>query len=724
MMALRIYLPARDASMIKIFRSRFWLFFLGIGFFFAVNHYFGFRIDGILYLLQVIHRWHPERFIGDAAFMFGNQDSFTIFSPIYGVFIKLFSVDPGAKIACLVMQGLWCVSFLYMVRKYAAKFHCSLVALPFALTFFALFSNGGINAEFPVGKVGFWLIEPCVVSRLLAEGVAIAGLALLFDHNKYKALGLFLLGTLIHPLLAGWCLPLWLFFHYPKTKIPIVIAAALFPLTILLHKGSFDAYPADWLPRPLEFFVSLRCASRYIAYLLAFFAVWKFSHNGKMRKLAAVSLLLLVIAVYLYITSVFTEHIFLYQVQPFRIEWLCIVLSSILFAAFAWERFLLARKKKKVFTRHNLGLSLLAVALFFPEHYLPASLCCAFLFFIQERTIPESVSRLFKCLLLLLAISEFALICYTNFVLNEVALPFSIPLSSAFDWVLKIGKWEQVFALLALGFFWRQLRWPSILCFAIFFVFPEFVLFPLVAVVLWLLPPQKQSINIVVLLIAGLCGIEVSTVAHKMNLSLFICIITLAVFAAFIAAGKKENKNKRYIFVISSILACACYVAAFAGWDIRQPEQRISERQMNAFVDMVVFPQVRNRGKMLVSVSGYALATPRLQFLSGAYVDDVMNIGEVFYKGQYEMSVSHKNRMVHGADTLKYERMPQYEVWIKSQENNSEILLSRTKYLCGIGDIEYWMTDVRFDASRIADSAYLGDLRTKVYLYSCLENRK
>lgn len=95
----------------KLLRNRWILFFLGIGFFFAVNHYSGIQVDGRLYLLQAIHYMHLDQFVNDVPFLFGNQGSFSIFSPIYGIFIRLFSVDQSSKIACFLMQLLWAFAF-------------------------------------------------------------------------------------------------------------------------------------------------------------------------------------------------------------------------------------------------------------------------------------------------------------------------------------------------------------------------------------------------------------------------------------------------------------------------------------------------------------------------------------------------------------------------------------------------------------------------------------
>ena len=57
------------------------VYLFGIVIFFAFSHYSGYVLDAVLYLLQTVNYLHPERFVNDVPFMFGNQDSFSIYSP-------------------------------------------------------------------------------------------------------------------------------------------------------------------------------------------------------------------------------------------------------------------------------------------------------------------------------------------------------------------------------------------------------------------------------------------------------------------------------------------------------------------------------------------------------------------------------------------------------------------------------------------------------------------
>ena len=102
----------------------------------------GIRIDGVLYTLQVIHRWFPERFVGDPPFMFGNQDSFTIFSPVYGFLMSHLSVDVAAMVITLVIQLVFAVAMILFIRAFARKFNFEHWTLPLAIAFFTIYISG------------------------------------------------------------------------------------------------------------------------------------------------------------------------------------------------------------------------------------------------------------------------------------------------------------------------------------------------------------------------------------------------------------------------------------------------------------------------------------------------------------------------------------------------------------------------------------------------------
>ena len=93
-----------------LLKSKWIVYFVGLAAFFMLIHYYGFFSDASLYLLQVIHFLDPSRFENDVPFMFGNQDAYSIFSPIVAVFFKIFGVNAGGMVATLIAQLFWCLA--------------------------------------------------------------------------------------------------------------------------------------------------------------------------------------------------------------------------------------------------------------------------------------------------------------------------------------------------------------------------------------------------------------------------------------------------------------------------------------------------------------------------------------------------------------------------------------------------------------------------------------
>ena len=296
---------------------------ISILFFFCVNHFDGFRQDGILYALQCMNRLEPGRFLNDPAFMFGNQDAFSVFSLIYSVFLKCLPIDLGTFTFCFLIQTFVAASACWMLFRWCAKSHLMHLSLLMTLLFLTLFSYGEERTEL---FVSIKTLEAFPVARSLAVGFGFLGFAFLFDKKKISLL-LFLIGSWIHPLTVGWCLPFWGFFWFPKMRMPVVALSLFIPLTILVGREPFAPFPKDWLDLSFDTDHLSDVVSNLFLYVL-FFAVSLKQKLGKKWKRTVSSFLpVLCVAVYWLVVSVVLRHIFLFQVQTFRIEWICHVFA-------------------------------------------------------------------------------------------------------------------------------------------------------------------------------------------------------------------------------------------------------------------------------------------------------------------------------------------------------------------------------------------------------------
>ena len=101
-----------------IYKKNWLVYLFGISLFLAFVRYKGYDFDAALYLLQVMNYLQPERFVNDVPFMFGNQDSFSLFSPIVAVAFKIFGVNTGGIVVTLLLQVALCSSIIALIYRW------------------------------------------------------------------------------------------------------------------------------------------------------------------------------------------------------------------------------------------------------------------------------------------------------------------------------------------------------------------------------------------------------------------------------------------------------------------------------------------------------------------------------------------------------------------------------------------------------------------------------
>ena len=212
--------------MVKILKNKYLPFLFAVPLFFSVYHYSGIVVDAILYVTQYVHSLNPARFLGDPAFDFGNQGSLGFFSPILGLFVEPLGVTLGAFVYTLVVQFSWIVAAVFMVKSLLRLTWQRLWVLPVTILFVMVFSNGIGFAHIR----WFQYVSVYACSRSLSVVIGVVALALLFSKKNLLSLLFIIAGTAVHPITAGWCLPFWMFFLFPKTRVPVVALSLLFPL--------------------------------------------------------------------------------------------------------------------------------------------------------------------------------------------------------------------------------------------------------------------------------------------------------------------------------------------------------------------------------------------------------------------------------------------------------------------------------------------------------------
>lgn len=702
--------------MIKLLENKKHYFLFGLLFFFLFAHYHGYILDAALYLLQVVNHLHPERFVNDVPFMFGNQDSFSLFSPVISQIFKVLGVNLGGTVATLVLELFWCIAALFLVDRWSEHFGMRKWALPIFCVFVVVFAfqtyacGGG---EFPV-------IDTLLVARFLSEIFALFALAFLFSKNRYASLVLFLVATSIHPLMCGWGIPLWLFFHFPKTRLPIVVASALFPLTAFLHIDRFDFYGDDWITKPYVFTPNWEDSLNYLGYLFFWLSMYKGIGKPGIRKFSLAMFWVVLIGFYFQYIASFTGHIFLFQVQPYRIQWFCIMPVLPVFALFAHEKI---RGEAKLCVRDYaiFFLSLCAIA---QRQYVLVLLVLVALIFIPNKfEIKWSVKqKWFNLIFVVTFIFLLAKITLFNYIEMGIQQGFgdvqmAISLMTLPD---KLAPMAMLLVLLLTIVAFVQKRYWVALALGLSYCNAHFTVLPLMAIVFYLIPNMTVKGRRVLLALTGaLSFAEILSSVQGTPVMSVLFIAELFILTLLFLRFKNCN-SKKVAALLLSVTATSFAAWDVYKWDARDLFAKENERQMDAFFEQPIFPQVVDRGKILFVVDGEGPLQSRFNFLTGAYGDESIYVGEIFYKGQFQESNRRRTALLTG-DTVKV-HLGNYSTRISKVYADLDTLTSRIDYLCGVGDIGHVATDYGNIPLTKIDSTYLDIKKKYVYLYKCGKN--
>ena len=711
-------------------------FFVAVSFFYSVNHYNGLIVDGPLYVLQVINTMHPERFVGDIAFAYGNQDSFSLFTPIYRFFIVHFGVEAGSRYLCFIMQGLFAFAWALVIKVIWEKFVIGAFSLLKMNRSYGVFSNVLNGMLFPMalcllcmGVYAFGMpltqtefirfVESYAVSRQPSIAFGIAGLAYLLAERKIVSLVLFVIGSLMHPLMAGWGLPLWLFVYYPKSIKFVVAGSILLPLTILLGKVPFSSYPEGWLTRPFNFAPTYDDIAKFVTFIAFFCVCAKRLQSICARNVSKAIAVVVSIALYWWMWGGFAHHIFLYQVQCFRIEWICMVLVVPFFVLIALERCQRLHVSRNLFI-HDFALISFAIALFLPMHLMEFTILGTVLFFMEDRKLSLSIPQV------VFLLTSLAALCYQTYLrLSLEGLPLIVlrNMSDAYRIADTLVMAECVMAVLVAVYMLKKKKYELIAALIMFLFFLPMQLLPLVVSLIWMLPKWNRGVSCVLLLVAIVEGIvnygdRIVHVSYPGPLAevlvLFVCFAVATVMSCFLS-------QKHFIRIIPLIIfAFATAAYACVHWDTRPAEMVASEKQIDSFIDKDIFENVDapNRGMVFYHVNGFAACMPRLQFLNGGYYDENSLTGALFFEGQYRDGNHRRNMLLLKRDDGTQSDYASYRNFANGILAKKDSLLDRVDFLCSEGEISHVVSDTKLPYLP-KDSIWLDVIGKKAYLYSC-----
>lgn len=234
--------------------------------------------DARIYSILALHWLTPDAYARDPFFLFGSQDSYSLFSPIYGLLIREFGLTIAAALILLTGGLLWCLAALFMAKGLALSRWTAVIAVLASAVLSINYSPNGqtfvLNEGFATARsiafpLGALALAACLRGRLLPAGLFAAS------------------ASLIHPLIGIWALGVVLIWHLSARQITGLLGAAILLLLALMlaEVGPFARFDTEWehllRTHTWDVFVAEPAQMRWHGYLLMVLALYAASlHAG------------------------------------------------------------------------------------------------------------------------------------------------------------------------------------------------------------------------------------------------------------------------------------------------------------------------------------------------------------------------------------------------------------------------------------------------------------
>lgn len=707
-----VFYRGRKMYLLNFLKNKYLPFLFAVPLFFSVNHYEGIIHDAILYVTQYIYSIDPLRFWKDPAFEFGNQDSLGFFSPILGAFLEWFGVSAGAFIFTVLMQFAWIVAAVFVVKTLLALIRQHLWVLPTSVLLIFFFANG-----VPFSRIYFFdYVSSYACSRSLSIVLGIGALSLIFNQKRWLSLIFVLMGTAVHPITAGWCLPFWMFYFFPKTKLPVLLVSLVFPFTLYLHMGPFDILSDDWLARPLAFKPEYEDVSRFVLLFAFWVGLAKSSVNKSVKKISVSLCVLMAICFYWHLWAGYGEHVFLYQVQPWRVVWLP-SLVAVPLAICCLKDVVRKITKKEVVSTRDFGMVLFVISFFGPRNIVVVSVIAAILVLRKERNLK-----------LIELVWSFAGILFAGYLVQQY-LTWCLqgfPSFLGFDYMdlYRIRDsfliYQFVFSVCFVVYFFKKRQFVPMALLIVSFVFSRLMLLPALSLYISFFPRNNKlrycgGVVLIVLLVLfdGLIDVD----ARRLSILEVWPKNFLWMSFASIISLLLINPPRRISSIWVLVWFFLCSTIAVLNYNVHSLDWHKKESGLDQYLHGSIFSYVKERGKMLFLVSGEYETEPRLRFLTGSYLSRSSLVGSVFNKGHYRMALERSHLIYQKELNPQLDKFFVYSS-IMQKVSDRDTLIDRVRFLCGINEINYLVTDRVLLPFAKEDSTMVNDSQ-KVFLYGC-----
>lgn len=284
--------------------------------------------DSRLYAVQALRRLFPGNFQHDLYFLYGSQDSFTLFSPLFAACIGALGLPAAALLLYTAGSLLWLTAAALLLAAFVR-------GLPFWLGLLCLVllpsDYGPLVGIFTLG-------EPFPTPRIFAEALSMLALACLVRGKWRWALPALALAFLLHPLMAaGAALVALLYLGAGRPRLLLLgVALAMAALSAAVASGisPFDriaqGMDAEWLAlvtrqAPMVTWDGWHAAKWLSRTAVAFSLVLAAARLSSGRQARFFACLALAGAIGLLASWLGTgcfHNLLLIQAQPWRVLWL------------------------------------------------------------------------------------------------------------------------------------------------------------------------------------------------------------------------------------------------------------------------------------------------------------------------------------------------------------------------------------------------------------------
>lgn len=199
--------------------------------------------DARIYAALALQHLNPDAFTRDPFFMFGSQDSYSLFSYLYAPLIEAFGLTAAGAIILLVGGGLWCAAAILLSYKL-------LRAMPEGewIWVMAALAVAALSPNYSPSGPTFYVNEGFATARSLAFPLGLIALAYSLSCRTVIAVCFALAAFLIHPLLGMWPLAVAFLARF-QSRIQVTwIVVGVLVLGALMISGvsSFARFDSDW----------------------------------------------------------------------------------------------------------------------------------------------------------------------------------------------------------------------------------------------------------------------------------------------------------------------------------------------------------------------------------------------------------------------------------------------------------------------------------------------